>query len=151
MNAKTQRASSTSGSATNLAPFNLLAELPRRQAALVTQTATALFRGSESMRKIQQQTAHRATLQHQEVAARLQGPCDFNELLAIQTELLRFNMQEVAQYWQQLATAVFKIQADMVSGAGEIVLDSAGEPTLDSLQRAFEASLNGAGAPSAAH
>jgi hypothetical protein len=63
--------------------------------------------------------------------------------MAIQTELLRFNVQEAAQYWQQIATAAFKAQADLVGTAGQALEASGDEPTLDSLQRAFEASLNG--------
>jgi hypothetical protein len=151
MTAKTQRAASTRTTETTASPFNLLADLPRRQLALATQSATALFRGSETVRKIQQQAAHRATLQHQEAIERLKGECDFNDLLAIQADLLRFNMQEAAQYWQQLATAGLQVQADMVSGASQVALESAAEPTLDSLQRAFEASLNGSGTASTAH
>jgi hypothetical protein len=151
MTAKTQRAASTRTTESTTSPFNLLADLPRRQLALATQSATALFRGSEALRKIQQQAAHRATLQHQEAIERLKGECGFNDLLAIQADLLRFNMQEAAQYWQQLATAGLQVQADMVSGASQVALDSAAEPTLDSLQRAFEASLNGSGTASTAH
>jgi len=154
MTAKTSRttANETTASA-SLAPLGLLADLPRQQLALMTQSASALMRASESVRKVQQQAAHRASAQHQEVAERLRGPCDFNELMAIQTELLRFNLQEATQYWQQIATAALKAQADLVGTAGQALGDGSGaEPTLDSLQKAFEASLNGsASAASAAH
>jgi hypothetical protein len=145
------RGSSARDTESTAAPLNMLADLPRRQLALMTQSASAMFRGSEAMRKIQQQAAQRATEHTEEVAQRLRGQCDFNDLLAIQADLVRFNMQEAAQYWQQLAMAGMKLQADMVSRAGQVALDGAGEPTLDSLQRAFEATLNGAGASSAAH
>ena len=150
MTAKTSR--STTGetiASASLAPLGVLSDLPRQQMALMTQSASALLRASESVRKVQQQAAHRASAQHQEVAERLREPCDFNELMAIQTELLRFNLQEAAQYWQQITTAAMKAQADLVGSAGQ-VLDAGGEPTLDSLQKAFEASLNGAGAATTA-
>jgi hypothetical protein len=132
-------------------PFNLLADLPRRQLALMTYSATALFRGSEDMRRIQEQAAHRATERHEEVSERLRDPCDFNDLLAIQADLVRFDMQEALRYWQQLANAALKLQADLVSSTGEAVLEGASEPSLDSLQRAFEATLNGSGAEATTH
>ena len=153
MTAKTSR--STSGETTTsaaMAPLGVLADLPRQQMAFITQSASALMRASESVRKVQQEAARRASAQHQEVAERLRAPCDLNELMALQTELLRFNLQEAAQYWQQIATAAFRAQADLVGTAGRALDTGGGEPTLDSLQRAFEASLSGgAGGASAAH
>jgi hypothetical protein len=152
MTAKTSRSSSSTETADpSLTPLGLFADLPRQQMALITQSASALLRASESVRKVQQQTAHRASAQHQEIAERLRAPCDFNELVSIQGELLRFNIQEATQYWQQIVTATLKAQADLVGTAGQ-ALDPGGEPTLDSLQRVFEASLNGAAATgTAAH
>jgi hypothetical protein len=152
MTAKTSRSTSTETSdSASLAPLGMLADLPRQQMALMTQSASALLRASESVRKVQQQAAHRASAQHQEIAERLRAPCDFNELLTIQSELLRFNIQEATQYWQQIVTAALKAQADLVGTAGQ-ALDPGGEPTLDSLQRVFEASLNGSAASgTAAH
>jgi phasin protein len=144
MTTKTSRGTSGETTASvSATPLGLLADLPRQQMALITQSASALLRASESVRKVQQQAAHRASAQHQEIAERLRAPCDFSELMAIQTELLRFNVQEAAQYWQQIATAAFKAQADLVGTAGQALEASGDEPTLDSLQRAFEASLNG--------
>src|SRR4051794_30556769 len=144
MTARTSRAGAgETTNSTSLAPLGFLADLPRQQMALITQSASALLRASESVRKVQQQAAHRASAQHQEVAERLRAPCDFGELMAIQTDLLRFNVQEAAQYWQQIATAAFKAQADLVGTAGQALEAGGEEPTLDSLQRAFEASLNG--------
>lgn len=127
------------------------ADLPRRQLALMTHSATALFRGSQELRRIQQEAASRATQRHEEAAERLREPCDFSDLVALQAELVRFNMQEAANYWNQLANAAFKLQADMISSAGEAVAEGASEPTLESLQRAFEATLNGAAAGAVTH
>jgi len=146
MTSKTRSSTSSETGNAMLAPMNYLADLPRKQLALMTQSASALFRGSEAMRKIQQQAAHRAAAHQDEVRERLRTPCDLSELLTIQGELLRFNLQEAAQYWQQLTDAALKVQADVVSRVAE---DAQGEPTLDSLQRAFHASLT-AGAPSTA-
>jgi hypothetical protein len=148
MTSKTRSTTSPETGNAMLAPMNYLADLPRKQLALMTQSTSALFRGSEAMRKIQQQTAHRAAAHQDEVRERLRSPCDLAELLSIQGELMRFNLQEAAQYWQQLTDAALKVQADVVSRVAE---DAQGEPTLDSLQRAFQASLSAGAGATAAH
>ncbi len=129
-------------------PMNILADLPRKQLELMARSATAVFRGSEAMRKVQQQAAHRATLHHEEAAQKLHGPCDISEVWAVQLDLLRFNMQEAAQYWQQLASTALKVQVEMVGSAGE-ALDTGAEPSLEALQQAFAASLDGGPAKTA--
>lgn len=151
MTSKTRSSTSSTSTDTGnamLAPMNYLADLPRKQLALMTQSASALFRGSEAMRKIQQQAAHRAAAHQDEMRERLRTPCDLSELLSIQGELMRLNLQEAAQYWQQLTDAALKVQADVVSRVAE---DAQAEPTLDSLQRAFQASLSAGAGSSAAH
>lgn len=131
--------------------FAVWADLPRRQLALMTQSATALFRGSQELRRIQQEAALRATQHHEEAAERLREPCDFSDLMAVQAELVSFDLQEAANYWNQLANAAFKLQADMVRSAGAAVMEGASEPTLESLQRAFEATLDATGAGATTH
>jgi hypothetical protein len=137
--------SARSTSATPSHPLTAWADLPRRQLALTTHSATAVFRGSQELRRIQQEAAERATQHYEETAEKLREPCDFSDLVAMQADLLRFNLQEAAHVWNELANAAFKWQADVVSSAGEAVIEGASEPTLESLQRAFEATLNGAG------
>lgn len=144
MSTRSQRGSSTRGTNIPASALTAWADLPRRQLALATYSATAFLRGSQELRRIQQETAERATQHHEETAERLREPCDFSDLVALQAELVRFNLQEAAHYWNQLANAALKWQADMVSSAGEAMIEGASEPTLESLQRAFEATLNGA-------
>ena len=114
MSTKTQRSETSNDTQADPGPgaFNMLADLPRRQLALLTQSTSAL--------------------------------------LSMQAELFRFGLQ-AAQYWQQLATAGLKVQADLVKTAGQGELESAPEPTLDSLQRAFEATLDANGRASNPH
>ena len=149
MTAKTARATAANGE-DPASPMNLVTDLPRRQLAMLSQSASMLYRGSEALRQIQQEAAERASRQHQEAAEKLRDSRDFGEVMAIQTELLRFNLQESAQYWQQLATAVLKLQSEMISGAGQ-ALDPGSEPTLDALQRAFADTLNGSASEAATH
>jgi hypothetical protein len=142
---------STSGNAAGAwTPLNILADLPRKQLELATRSATAVYRGAEALQKIQQQAAHRASVHHQEAAEKLRGQHDLGEVLAIQADLLRFNLQEAAQYWQQLASTALKVQVDLVGSAGE-ALDTGSEPSLEALQQAFAASLGGTAEAAARH
>ena len=144
MSTRSSRAGGARSSSAEFAnPLAAWADLPRRQLALMTHSATAVFRVSQELRRIQQEAAARATQHHEEAAQRLAQPCDFSDLMAVQAELVNFNLQEAANYWNQLATAALKLQADVAGSVGEAVMDGASEPTLESLQRAFEQTLHG--------
>jgi hypothetical protein len=110
----------TTTTAAALAPWNLLSDLGRQQFALATESACAMFRGSEAMRKVQQEAAHHSSEHHEAAAQKLRGPCAPAELLAIQSDLLRFDMQEAAQYWQQMADAALKAQLEMMGCASQM-------------------------------
>lgn len=110
----------TTTAADVLAPWNLLGDLGRQQFALATESACAMFRGSEAMRKVQQEAAHHSSEHHEAAAQKLRGPCAPAELLAIQSDLLRFDMQEAAQYWQQMADAALKAQLEMMGCASQM-------------------------------
>lgn len=140
MASKNSRASAPGAAASNT-PMNVWSELPRRQMALMSQSAAAIYRGSQAMRQLQQDAAQRALANQQQVTQRLLEPLDPAALMQLQTDLLRFHFQEGMQYWQQLAATAVKVQQDMVSGAAE-VMDTGAEPSLDVLQRVFEASLD---------
>jgi len=151
MTAKASRASSARQmTETSYSPFNLFADLPRRQLALMAQSAGALFRGSRELQRIQQEAAQRATEHYEDAVARLRD-CDYSELMAVQTEMVRFNIQELTQYWQQLSSAGMKVQAEMVSSAREVAAEAGSEPAFDSLQRVFAATLNGSGMAATPH
>lgn len=142
MTAKSTRTVATAhGSNDALAPLDWLADLPRRQLELMARSASSLLRGSEAIRTIQQHAAHRARSRHESAAERLRASRDIGEMMAIQAELMQSNLQEAAQYWQQLATTAFKAQVDLVGGTTE-ALQTGSEPTLEALQQAFAASLD---------
>lgn len=144
MTAKTSRATreATAGDTT---PLGQLADVGRQQLALATQSASALFRGCEAMRKIQQQAAHHASVRHEAVAQKLQGPCEPADLLALQASLLQFDLQGATQYWQDLAAAMLKTQVDMM-GCASHLFDAVGsedafKPARDAWQAAMAGSL----------
>ena len=125
-------------------PLNMLADLGRQQLALAAEGACALFRGSEAMREIQHQAAHQACAHHEEAVQKLRGTCEPADLLAIQTDLLRFNLQGAAEYWQGLMANALKTQFEMMGCANRVFGakgDSGFKPTLDAWQAAVTESL----------
>lgn len=151
MTAKASRANTARQmTETSYNPFNIFADLPRRQLALMAQSASALFRGSQELRRIQQEAAERASEHYEEAVDRLRDG-DYTEVMSVQAEMVRFNIQEAMQYWQECSTASLKMQAEMVSSAREVVIEGGGEPTLDSLQRVFAATLNGSATAAQPH
>ncbi|MFI5444721.1 phasin family protein [Polaromonas sp. UC242_47] len=147
MSTKSSRAASSNEAASaGTAPWNLLADFGHQQLVLATESACAVFRGSEAMRKIQQQAAHDAALHHEAIAQKLRSQSEPSDLLAIQADLMRFNLQGATQYWQQLAAAMIQTQVDMAACASQ-VLQTAPEnglkPALEAWQSVLYNSLNG--------
>jgi Phasin protein len=118
-------AAETSGADQNA--WKMLADMSRQQLAMTTENSSAIFRGSEAIRKIQQDAAHQASVNHAEAAEKLRAsafqPAD---LLAIQSELLRIDMQGAGQYWQQLAAVAMQTQIEMMRNMSRIFDDEAG-------------------------
>jgi len=78
--------------------FNMLTELGRHQLALAVEGTGALYRSSEDLRKIQHETAREASAFHQNIIQRLFKPCQPDELLAIQTEFMRFSLVNASKW-----------------------------------------------------
>ena len=109
--------------ATSLAaaqPWNMFAEFGRQQVALATEGAAVLFQGFEAMRKIQEQAAHQVCMLHETAAEKLKKAGEPEELLKIQSELLRFDVEATSGCWQQLAAAALEMQAEMLGCAAHL-------------------------------
>jgi len=147
-------ASSRGAQAADFAPWNLLANFGRLQFALAADSASALFRGAEAIRKVQQQAAHQASAHHEAAAQKLRDPREPAELLAIESELLRFDMQEAAHYWQQISMAAWKTQLEMMGCASHLLTAGAGDsfkPAIEAWQSSLAGSLNGVATRPTAH
>ena len=118
----------------------MLADLSRQQLALATDFACAIFQGSEAIRNIQQKVAHEALERHQSASQKLRDSREPADFLAVQTELMRFDMDGAARYWLQLANANFKMQAELVRLGGGLASAqpvSALKPMLEGWQAIF--------------
>lgn len=118
----------------------LLPDISRQQLAMATEMACTLFRSSEAMRKIQQQAAHHASQRHEAAMQKLHGNCTPADLLAIQSDLLRFDLEKASQYWQQLTALALQTQLDLMTSASHMH-DSETDNSLKSTLNAFQVTL----------
>lgn len=101
--------------------FDFLADLGREQLAAVMDASSAMFRGFEAIRAIQQQAAQDASSRHQAAAAQLRQPSNPAGLMAVPFELLQADLQCAARYWQDVAAAVLETQTEVMECAGDLV------------------------------
>jgi hypothetical protein len=99
---------------TRTATGNSVADFGRQQAIVANESAHAMFRGFEAMRKIQEEVAHEASQKHAAAAQRLRGDCSPAEMMAVQSDLLRFDFDASVRYWQELATAALEMQTEIM-------------------------------------
>lgn len=97
------------------------ADFGRQQAVVATESACAVFRGFEAIRKIQEDAAHQASERHSQAASRLRGNCSPADVLAIQSDLLRFDVEAATHYWQGIAAAALEMQAQIMDCATHLM------------------------------
>ena len=136
--ARTKSTGSSRADRLTAAPaFITVMDLGRQQAVVATESACAIFRGFEAMRKIQEEAAHQAAQRHAEAAEKLRGNCQPADLMAVQSELLRFDLDAADRYWQQLAAAALEMQTEIMGSAFHLIDSEAvleGSSALDAMQ-----------------
>lgn len=123
-------------------PLNFLADSSRQQLAVAAEIASVMCRGRESLRRIQQETAHQASVRYGEAAEKLFGPCQPSDVWPIQSELLRGDLQSAGQYWQQLMAAAMQTQREMMASMNRMIDSEKGggvKSALDVFQAAIPA------------
>lgn len=120
-----------------LAPLDFFTDFGRQQMAVAAEASSALLRGFEAMRRIQQEAAHAARARHEALAGKLQGACTASELMAMQATLLQADWQSANRYWQDLAGAALEMQMEMM-GCASHLLDSETALEAVSAMEAFE-------------
>jgi Phasin protein len=96
--------------------------------------------GNENMRKIQQDAAHDASARHREAAAKLFGQCQPSDILPIQSELMRSDLQGASQYWQQLTVVAMQTHREMMASFSQM-LENEKSGGVKSALDAFQASI----------
>jgi hypothetical protein len=92
----------------------------RQQMAVASESVATLARGFEAMRRIQEQAAREATQHHAAVAGKLVGRTPA-ELLLLQGELVRHDLEAVALCWQQLAAAALEMTTELCACSAKLV------------------------------
>lgn len=103
------------------ASMEALAALPHQQLVAATEGACAVFRGFEAMRKVQEQAAHHALTQHQQALERLRQAQDPTQWMAIESDLMRFDVEGATRYWQQLGEAALQMQGELMDCFAHLV------------------------------
>jgi hypothetical protein len=102
-------------------PWDAAGDAGRAQAAIATGCATAMFRGFEAMRRIQETAARTAAQRHASATLQLRADCAPAEMARIQSELLRSDVESAAAYWQQLFGAALEMQAQMLVSCSQVI------------------------------
>jgi hypothetical protein len=88
-------------------------DLLRQQMAWAMEGACVLLRGVQAIRKLQAHAAHQALEWHDGAAKKLHGGCQLPDLVAVQTDLLRFTLESSTQYWQEISAEVLEMRTDL--------------------------------------
>lgn len=121
MTAKTPAPAATTPVINPLDAWAWLGDLGRHQLAVAAQGAAAMFRGFEAMRTMQQQTAEHAATQYLAAVRLLGAPFQPAELMAVETEVLEEEAEQVGNSWQQLAAATLQSQVETMTQASRLL------------------------------
>ncbi|WP_332739104.1 phasin family protein [Hydrogenophaga sp.] len=113
--------------------LNAALDLPRQQMTLATEGACAIFQGFEALRHIQEKAAHDALTHYSNAAQRLREAKDPAQLLEIQVDLMRFDVDGATRYWQQIGVVAVDTQNELISRFDHLVDDGGLPPAAASV------------------
>ena len=96
-------------------------DFTRQQMLVASEGACALFRGFQAMRGIQEQAAQHAAERHAAGIERLRRAGNALDLLNVQGDLMRSDLESATQYWQQLAGAALEMNTELVGCTAHLV------------------------------
>ena len=102
-------------------PATAASDLVRQQLAVATEGGAVLYRGFEAMRRIQEQAARQALRRHAEAAGKLRASARPADVLALQSELLKADIEDATRCWQQLLGEAFEINSELLGCATRLV------------------------------
>lgn len=89
--------------------------LAQQQLQTLMSLTDLMFKGAEEVRRFQMQAAHDARERHERAHAEVASAGNPNELLSVQSELVRYDVEAGSRYWQQLASIMAATQAEAVN------------------------------------
>ena len=115
MASKTPKTRAASAAAAVSSTPDVALSLSQDQMQALIGLTDVLFKGAEEMRRCQMEAAHQAREHHEHTQARVAKARTPAELIELQTELLRFDLESSSRYWQQLAAICVATQASSMS------------------------------------
>lgn len=103
------------------AGWDRASDFTRQQIAAATEGGAVLYRGFEALRKIQEQATRETLRRHTDAAGRLRGNARPADLLALQTELLRADIEDATRCWQQLLGEALEINSELLGCATRMI------------------------------
>lgn len=115
-------------------PWSQLADLHRQQLAWLSECASALLRGVESIRKTQQEAARLASDHHAATAKKLRDPEQPDHWLELMSAPLCVDMEGCGKYWSQMASTSVQTHSEIIQSIYQ-AFDSEKSPTVSSMQK----------------
>ncbi len=104
-----------------LAGWATPADSGRQQLAVASESADAMVRGFEAIRKINDGAMQSALARYTAAARKLATPRQPMELVAIPADLMRSEIEGVTSYWQALSAAAMEMQAELLGCSSHLV------------------------------
>lgn len=119
--------SSTQSTPSSAVTPDTLTSLSQNQLQTAMGLSNVMLKGAEEMRRCQMDVAHQARERHDKLQTSLGKVHTAAELFELQSELLRFDMQMAARYWQDLGSVVAATNADLLSACTRAAASWGGE------------------------
>ena len=101
---------------------------------MMMDASSAMFRGFEAMRGIQQEAAQQTSARHKTAANRLREATTPADLMTIPFGLLQDDLQSAARYWQDLAAAALETQTEIMGYTGHLINTDAALETVSAVE-----------------
>lgn len=114
-------APSTAAAAAAPEAWNWGTQFAQQQFAVGAEGTATLVRGFEAMRKVQAQATQQAVQRHAAANGKLGASPRPGDALAVQTELLRADLEDAARCWQQLVGEALEMGNELLACSARLV------------------------------
>lgn len=108
-------------------------DLWRQELVAAADMMSAMFESFEALREMQARTAREAAALHQSAARRLAQAAP-TDVISLEAELGKFDLEQGARYWTELASITLQSQVKL----GQCAMRMLGTRTVNPLQSAFD-------------
>lgn len=119
--------------------FEFMSDFGREQLAVYTDASSALFRGFESMRGVQQEAAQATAARYEDAARRLRETSAPADLMTIPFGLLQEDLQGAIRYWQELAGTALETQTEIMGCAWHLLNSETALESVSAVEDAIDA------------